>query len=108
MGLRPGDRILSVDGEDIGQRRERLNSLVGQLDERSADIVRSRYGICYFSEPAPSGDEHGYVDTPNVIFEAGKLHVEAVPFSLHVLLEIFEIRRNWLRGVYAKKEKAGS
>jgi dolichyl-phosphate beta-glucosyltransferase len=25
--------------------------------------------------------------------------------SLHVLLEIYEIRRNWLRGVYAKKER---
>ncbi len=27
------------------ESRERLNSLVGQLDERSADIVRSRYGL---------------------------------------------------------------
>ncbi|HEU4397498.1 MAG TPA: hypothetical protein VFU54_06640, partial [Actinomycetota bacterium] len=35
---------------------------------------RSRYGICYFSEPAPPGAEHGYVDNPNVIFEAGMLH----------------------------------
>ena len=25
--------------------------------------------------------------------------------SLNVLLEIYEIRRNWLRGVYAKKER---
>jgi dolichyl-phosphate beta-glucosyltransferase len=25
--------------------------------------------------------------------------------SLHVLLEIYEIRRNWIRGVYAKKER---
>ena len=27
------------------ESRERLNALVGQLDERSADIVRSRYGL---------------------------------------------------------------
>ncbi len=25
--------------------------------------------------------------------------------SLHILLEIYEIRRNWIRGVYAKKER---
>ncbi len=25
--------------------------------------------------------------------------------SLHILLEIYEIRRNWVRGVYAKKER---
>ena len=27
------------------ESRDRLNSLVGQLDERSADIVRARYGL---------------------------------------------------------------
>jgi hypothetical protein len=36
--------------------------------------VRSRYGICYFSEPDPSDGGHKYVDNPNVIFEAGMLH----------------------------------
>ena len=47
----------------------------GAITSQIADrIVRSRYGICYFSEPAPSGAEHGYVDNPNVIFEAGMLH----------------------------------
>jgi hypothetical protein len=47
----------------------------GAITSQIADrIVRSRYGICYFSEPAPAGAEHRYVDNPNVIFEAGMLH----------------------------------
>jgi hypothetical protein len=47
----------------------------GAITSQIADrIVRSRYGICYFSEPAPAEAEHGYVDNPNVIFEAGMLH----------------------------------
>jgi hypothetical protein len=47
----------------------------GAITSQIADrIVRSRYGICYFSEPAPAGVGHRYVDNPNVIFEAGMLH----------------------------------
>jgi hypothetical protein len=47
----------------------------GAITSQIADrIVRSRYGICYFSEPAPSGMGHRYADNPNVIFEAGMLH----------------------------------
>jgi hypothetical protein len=47
----------------------------GAITTQIADrIVRSRYGICYFSEPAPPGSEHKYADNPNVIFEAGMLH----------------------------------
>jgi hypothetical protein len=47
----------------------------GAITAQIADrIVRSRYGICYFSEPAPPGGEHKYTDNPNVIFEAGMLH----------------------------------
>jgi hypothetical protein len=38
------------------------------------DIATSRFGICYFSEPAPEGAQHPFVDNPNVIFEAGMLH----------------------------------
>lgn len=34
-------------------------------------ITESRYAICYLSEKAQNG---GYVDNPNVIFEAGMLH----------------------------------
>jgi hypothetical protein len=47
----------------------------GAITSQIADrIVRSRYGICYFSEPAPDGLGHRYADNPNVIFEAGMLH----------------------------------
>jgi hypothetical protein len=47
----------------------------GAITAQIADrIVRSRYGVCYFSEPAPAGGEHKYTDNPNVIFEAGMLH----------------------------------
>jgi hypothetical protein len=47
----------------------------GAITAQIADrIVRSRYGICYFSEPALPGGEHRYTDNPNVIFEAGMLH----------------------------------
>ena len=40
------------------------------------EIVRSRFGICYLSEPALESAEAGvsYVDNPNVVFEAGMLH----------------------------------
>ena len=37
----PGPDLTVLDGE----ARDRLNSLVDHLDERSADIVRSRYGL---------------------------------------------------------------
>jgi hypothetical protein len=38
------------------------------------EITKSRYGLCYFSEPANSGGKKRYQDNPNVIFEAGMLH----------------------------------
>ncbi len=37
----PGPDLTVLDVES----RDRLNSLVGQLDERAADIIRSRYGL---------------------------------------------------------------
>jgi hypothetical protein len=40
----------------------------------SREITRSRFGICYFSEPCPNESEHAFTDNPNVIFEAGMLH----------------------------------
>ncbi|HZC99218.1 MAG TPA: GAF domain-containing protein [Actinomycetes bacterium] len=47
----------------------------GAITSQIADkIVKSRFGICYFSEPAVQSSEHKYVDNPNVIFEAGMLH----------------------------------
>jgi hypothetical protein len=37
------------------------------------EIGRSRFGICYFSEPA-AGGPHPWNDNNNVVFEAGMLH----------------------------------
>lgn len=37
------------------------------------EISRSRFGLCYFSEPAKDAP-HSYQDNPNVLFEAGMLH----------------------------------
>lgn len=37
------------------------------------EIARSRFGICYFSEPADDA-ENRFEDNPNVLFEAGMLH----------------------------------
>ena len=43
------------------------------------EITRSRFGICYLSEPNddPADGAPRFVDNPNVIFEAGMLHVRA-------------------------------
>jgi hypothetical protein len=49
---------------------EASGSITTQLIEQ---IATSRFGLCYFSEPAPDGQQ-GYVDNPNVLFEAGMLH----------------------------------
>jgi hypothetical protein len=39
------------------------------------EIARSRFGICYLSEPVGTDDgAHRYSDNPNVVFEAGMLH----------------------------------
>jgi hypothetical protein len=40
----------------------------------SREIGRSRFGICYLSEPCSPGNGHAFQDNPNVIFEAGMLH----------------------------------
>jgi hypothetical protein len=37
------------------------------------EIGRSRFGVCYLSEPTSDGD-HQYDDNRNVVFEAGMLH----------------------------------
>jgi hypothetical protein len=38
------------------------------------EISKSRFGLCYFSEPADGDTDPAYRDNPNVIFEAGMLH----------------------------------
>jgi len=37
------------------------------------EIARSRFGVCYFSEPAADSMKQ-FIDNPNVLFEAGMLH----------------------------------
>jgi hypothetical protein len=59
-------RLTVVQWDEI----ERSGSISMQLIEQ---IATSRFGLCYFSEPAPDG-QNGYVDNPNVLFEAGMLH----------------------------------
>lgn len=38
------------------------------------EISKSRFGICYFSEPARGAADDPFEDNPNVLFEAGMLH----------------------------------
>jgi hypothetical protein len=76
------ERVLAV----IKKVLEDFSSKVSVFDWREIDeagaittqiadrIVRSSYGICYFSELAPPSSGHKYIDNPNVIFEAGMLH----------------------------------
>lgn len=53
------------------------------------EIVGSRFGICYFSEPVEGPDgrpsTNQYRDNPNVIFEAGMLHARTSATSDMVL-----------------------
>ncbi len=48
----------------------------GDINRQLArEITRSRFGICYLSEPGKDGgDGVTFVDNPNVLFEAGMLH----------------------------------
>jgi hypothetical protein len=44
------------------------------------DIVRARFGICFFSEPSEGKSEGrpAYIDNTNVVFEAGMLHARTI------------------------------
>jgi hypothetical protein len=47
----------------------------GSITQRLIEeISRSRFGLCYLSEPAVDDHRHGFRDNPNVLFEAGMLH----------------------------------
>jgi hypothetical protein len=46
-------------------------NITAQLAKR---ITRSKFGVCYLSQPADGTSKHAYVDNPNVVFEAGMLH----------------------------------
>ena len=46
----------------------------GKVDKQIIEaIAKSKFGVCYFSEPMPGGSDSKvkYFDNPNVIFEAG-------------------------------------
>lgn len=62
------DRVEFTDWERM--------SASGDINTQIAnEIARSRFGICYLSEPAePPEDGTRYVDNPNVVFEAGMVH----------------------------------
>ncbi len=67
--------------EELGDKIEYTNwSTIhdsGNINSQIAkEITRSRFGICYFSEPNEerSDGEPRYGDNPNVVFEAGMLH----------------------------------
>jgi hypothetical protein len=50
-------------------------SVTAQIDDK---ILKSRFGICYLSEPAhDAGSKTRFVDNANVLFEAGMLHALA-------------------------------
>lgn len=55
------------------QRIDETGNVNAQI---AREITRSRFGICYLSEPAGDSADEGvsYVDNPNVVFEAGMLH----------------------------------
>ena len=62
------DRMDFVYWEKISQS----GNVTKQIVE---EISRSKFGLCYFSEPATAPDDstHKFQDNPNVIFEAGML-----------------------------------
>jgi hypothetical protein len=60
------DKIEFTDWADMTASGN-ISSQIGE------EIGRSRFGICYFSEPTP-GAAHPWDDNKNVVFEAGMLH----------------------------------
>src|ERR1043165_3863196 len=67
--------------EILGEYEDHLEIIVWDRVSKSGnisnqiidDILSSRYGICYFSEPAAKS-ANKYQDNPNVLIEAGMLH----------------------------------
>ncbi|MGH9199187.1 MAG: TIR domain-containing protein, partial [Acidimicrobiia bacterium] len=54
---------------------ERMSASGNINTQIAGEIARSRFGICYLSEPAdPQDEETRYADNPNVVFEAGMVH----------------------------------
>ncbi len=78
---RADDQVLAIIQEVLDEYSDRLNVVLWSRIEESGsitlqiveEIAKSRFGMCYFSEPAPAS-EHRFRDNPNVVFEAGMLH----------------------------------
>jgi hypothetical protein len=76
---RADKKVITVVGEVLDEFADRIEftdwrrmAQSGNISTQIAkEITRSRFGICYLSEPAADGT---YVDNPNVVFEAGMLH----------------------------------
>ena len=58
----------------------RMNESGNINTQIAKEITRSRFGICYLSEPEVDPDDETllYKDNPNVVFEAGMLHGKTV------------------------------
>jgi hypothetical protein len=68
------NKVLSRFGDYLVPLLWSMSSTSGNITSQILeDIIHSRYGLCYFSEPDAGGDS-AYRDNPNVIFEAGMLH----------------------------------
>ena len=73
--------VIGLIREVLGEYEDQLEVIVWDRVSTSGnitnqiidDILSSRYGICYFSEPSTKGSNK-YQDNPNVLIEAGMLH----------------------------------
>ena len=78
---RADDKVVGVIQEALDEFSDALHTVQWNgIDESGSitlglieEIARSRFGICYFSEPAADA-KNGFSDNPNVLFEAGMLH----------------------------------
>jgi hypothetical protein len=77
---RADDGVMGIIQEVLNEFSDKLSIIQWNRIEQSGSITlqmirhiaKSRFGLCYFSEPAR--DEQGFEDNPNVLFEAGMLH----------------------------------
>jgi hypothetical protein len=77
---RADDSVMGVIQEVLNEFNDTLKIVQWNRIEQSGSITlqligqiaKSRFGLCYFSEPARDGQ--GFEDNPNVLFEAGMLH----------------------------------
>ena len=71
------DEVLHEHHDTIDFTDWKHMSESGNISEQiTREISRSRFGICYLSEPVDDAgrDKHRYRDNANVVFEAGMLH----------------------------------